>query len=103
MECTHTDQIREVEPSAQGYEECLKSGDTWVHLRMCLTCGHVGCCDLSKNSMRPNTFMRPTILSCSHLRKVRTGGGALWMLCTFEHQAFFGIMHGVTSDNGCAH
>jgi len=32
-----------------GCEECLKSGDTWVHLRLCLECGHVGCCDSSKN------------------------------------------------------
>ena len=46
--CTHTDQISEdVEPSAQGCEECLQLGDTWVHLRECLTCGHVGCCDSS--------------------------------------------------------
>jgi uncharacterized UBP type Zn finger protein len=48
--CTHTDQIREVIPSANGCEECLKTGDTWVALRMCLVCGHVGCCDSSKNT-----------------------------------------------------
>ena len=47
--CTHADQIREVTPSADGCEECLAVGDTWVHLRLCLTCGHVGCCDDSKN------------------------------------------------------
>ena len=47
--CTHLDTIREVTPSALGCEECLKMGDTWVHLRMCLECGHVGCCDSSKN------------------------------------------------------
>jgi hypothetical protein len=40
--CTHLDQIHDVQPSAQGYEECLQMGDTWVHLRECLTCGHVG-------------------------------------------------------------
>ena len=33
----------------EGCEECLQSGDSWVHLRMCLLCGHVGCCDSSKN------------------------------------------------------
>ena len=38
-----------VQPSADGCEDCLKTGDTWVHLRMCLECGHVGCCDSSKN------------------------------------------------------
>ena len=48
-ECTHLDQIDDVEPSAEGCEECLRIGDTWVHLRKCLTCGHVGCCNSSKN------------------------------------------------------
>lgn len=47
--CGHLDQIRPVFPSAAGCEECLADGDDWVHLRMCLTCGHVGCCDTSKN------------------------------------------------------
>lgn len=47
--CTHTDQIRDVQPSAQGCEDCLRIGDSWVHLRECLSCGHVGCCDSSKN------------------------------------------------------
>jgi len=32
-------------PSGDGCEECLKSGSKWVELRICLTCGHVGCCD----------------------------------------------------------
>ncbi len=48
-ECTHLDQVREVTPSADGCEDCLAIGDTWVHLRMCLICGHIGCCDSSKN------------------------------------------------------
>jgi uncharacterized UBP type Zn finger protein len=47
--CTHLDQIQDVEPNTRGCEECLKMGDTWVHLRLCLSCGHVGCCDDSKN------------------------------------------------------
>ena len=47
--CTHEDQIRDVTPSAEGCEDCLKTGDKWVHLRLCLVCGHVGCCDNSKN------------------------------------------------------
>ena len=49
MACQHLDQIQEVTPSAQGCEDCLKSGGRWVHLRICLTCGHVGCCDSSPN------------------------------------------------------
>ena len=48
--CTHQDQIRKVKPSAKGCEGCLKAGDPWVQLRMCLTCGKVGCCDTSKNT-----------------------------------------------------
>ena len=47
--CIHLDQIMNPKPHAGGCEECLKSGDTWVHLRLCETCGHVGCCDSSKN------------------------------------------------------
>jgi uncharacterized UBP type Zn finger protein len=48
-ECAHVQLIQAVTPGAQGCEECLKLGDTWVHLRLCLICGHVGCCDNSKN------------------------------------------------------
>jgi uncharacterized UBP type Zn finger protein len=47
--CTHLDQIHDVTPSGDGCKECLETGDTWVHLRLCLSCGHVGCCDSSKN------------------------------------------------------
>lgn len=48
-ECSHRGEIRKVSPSAAGCEDCLKSGDSWVHLRMCLVCGYVGCCNDSKN------------------------------------------------------
>ncbi len=47
--CEHVAEIRDVTPNTQGCEECLQSGDRWVHLRVCLTCGHVGCCDNSPN------------------------------------------------------
>jgi uncharacterized UBP type Zn finger protein len=48
--CTHLDQIRVVPPdSVGGCEDCLRTGDRWVHLRVCLTCGQVGCCDSSPN------------------------------------------------------
>jgi len=47
--CTHLDQIKNPKPHSRGCEECLKMGDTWVHLRLCESCGHVGCCDSSKN------------------------------------------------------
>jgi len=47
--CVHLNTIRPVKPSANGCEDCLKTGDEWVHLRMCLQCGHAGCCDSSPN------------------------------------------------------
>jgi uncharacterized UBP type Zn finger protein len=47
--CTHLDQIEAVRPSGDGCEECLRTGGTWVHLRLCMSCGHVGCCDSSPN------------------------------------------------------
>ncbi len=47
--CTHAGSLRGVQPTAPGCEECLRMGDAWVHLRLCMTCGHVGCCDSSKN------------------------------------------------------
>ena len=57
--CTHLDQIRNVKPGTpNGCEECLKMGDTWVHLRLCLECGHVGCCDSSKNKHATKHFHR---------------------------------------------
>jgi hypothetical protein len=54
--CSHLHAIRDVKPSARGCEECLKSGDEWVHLRICRTCGHVGCCDQSKNKHATKHF-----------------------------------------------
>lgn len=45
--CTHLDQVKleELPESVDGCEYCLRSGGRWLHLRICLTCGHVGCCD----------------------------------------------------------
>ena len=49
-ECTHLDQVHDVRArTPDGCEECLRIGSTWVHLRLCLGCGHVGCCDNSPN------------------------------------------------------
>jgi hypothetical protein len=49
VQCTHLDQIRDVTPSSTGCQQCLELGDSWVHLRMCMTDGLVACCDSSKN------------------------------------------------------
>ena len=47
--CEHVAQIRDVQPSSEGCEDCLKIGGRWLHLRECLICGHVACCDSSPN------------------------------------------------------
>ena len=51
--CTHLQEADRrttgIKPSGHGCVECLKAGGEWVHLRLCLTCGHVGCCDNSPN------------------------------------------------------
>ena len=54
--CSHLDTIRTVKPSARGCEECLKLGSPWVHLRLCRTCGHVGCCDSSPHKHATKHF-----------------------------------------------
>jgi uncharacterized UBP type Zn finger protein len=45
-----------LEPSSRGCKECLESGGRWVHLRLCMTCGHVGCCDSSPNKHASRHF-----------------------------------------------
>ncbi|MDT8307496.1 MAG: UBP-type zinc finger domain-containing protein [Anaerolineae bacterium] len=47
--CGHLAHARDVTPSTDGCEECIQLGDKWVHLRMCLICGHVGCCSSSRH------------------------------------------------------
>ena len=47
--CVHADAIHPVPPPGSGCETCLEIGDTWVHLRQCLTCGRTLCCDDSPN------------------------------------------------------
>lgn len=57
--CEHLEELRNVTPrTPEGCEECLKMGDTWFHLRVCETCGHVGCCDNSKNKRATKHFHR---------------------------------------------
>jgi uncharacterized UBP type Zn finger protein len=47
--CTHLDQVKitELPEEVEGCEDCLATGTAWLHLRICLECGHVGCCDSS--------------------------------------------------------
>lgn len=66
--CAHLDliQITELPEAVEGCEECLKTGDPWLHLRICLGCGKVGCCDSSPNqhaSRHARTVGHPLIRS----------------------------------------
>ena len=64
--CSHLGQIQEVAPSSNGCEACRAVGDTWVHLRLCMICGNVACCDDSKNrhaSKHAQAARHPVIMS----------------------------------------
>jgi uncharacterized UBP type Zn finger protein len=81
--CTHLDQINDVEPSAAGCEECLQSGDYWIHLRLCLTCGHVGCCDSS-----PNQHARKHAHDTGHPLIQSFEPGERWIYCYIDDLTF---------------
>ena len=57
--CVHIRRVNpEIHGSTKGCEECEKTGSQWVHLRLCLTCGHVGCCDDSINKHATKHFKK---------------------------------------------
>ena len=74
--CTHLNMVRDVLPrTPRGCEECLKMGGSWVHLRLCMTCGHVGCCDQS-----PGQHATAHYHSTGHplIRSFEPGEGWAW-------------------------
>jgi uncharacterized UBP type Zn finger protein len=75
--CAHRDQIRDVTRGSAGCEQCLALGDTWVHLRMCLTCGLVGCCDSSKNR-HASRHARESAPGHQIIRSLEPGERWLW-------------------------
>jgi uncharacterized UBP type Zn finger protein len=75
--CAHIDQIRDVTPTSRGCEQCLALGDTWVHLRMCMTCGTVGCCDSSKNT-HAHRHAREQAPGHQIIRSMQPGEDWLW-------------------------
>ncbi len=80
--CTHADQILVSRPDPaqiEGCEECLKVGGWWVHLRVCLTCGHIGCCDNS-----PNTHARRHYQENSHPIIQSGEQGEDWKYCFID-------------------
>ena len=74
--CTHLDLVRDVTPNTPGCEEWLKTGGWWVHLRLCLTCGHVGCCDQS-----PGRHASRHVVETKHLVIRSLEPGEDWGYC----------------------
>ena len=84
--CTHLDSIQVDAPSREdvpGCEECLKIGGTWVHLRVCRTCGKVGCCDSS-----PNQHASKHALADQHPIVTSLEPGEDWSWCYVDEVAF---------------
>ena len=83
--CTHTDQIELVDlpETIAGCEDCLATGGRWLHLRMCMTCGKIGCCDSS-----PNRHASKHAAEVDHpvLRSVEPGEE--WSWCAIDEFAF---------------
>ncbi|HEY3445825.1 MAG TPA: UBP-type zinc finger domain-containing protein [Myxococcales bacterium] len=73
--CEHLRKSHPLPPKSNGCEECLKTGDSWVHLRECLSCGHVYCCDSSKNKHASAHFRQS-----AHpvMRSIEPGEGWRW-------------------------
>jgi uncharacterized UBP type Zn finger protein len=83
--CTHLDQVELLEPPGEiaGCEECLATGGSWVHLRMCQTCGRIGCCDSS-----PGRHASRHAREAEHpvLRSVEPGED--WSWCVIDELMF---------------
>src|SRR5438445_332058 len=73
--CSHLKQIKFKSTDTDVCEDCIKTGDSWVHLRLCLECGHVGCCDSSKNKHATKHFHRT-----KHplIRSIEPGEAWIW-------------------------
>ena len=84
MQCTHLETIKYDLPNKiDGCDECLQSGDSWVHLRLCTSCGHIGCCDSSKNRHATKHFRQtqhPILRSAE--------AGEEWFWCYVDNVMF---------------
>jgi len=81
-ECTHLDQIRVRDTKTHVCEDCIKIGGRWVHLRLCLQCGHVACCDSS-----PNKHATKHYHSTKHPLVRSIEPGESWMWCYVDQVA----------------
>jgi uncharacterized UBP type Zn finger protein len=73
--CAHLDTVKITNPATHVCAECVKLHDSWVHLRLCLECGNVGCCDASKNKHATKHFR-----STKHplIRSIEPGESWVW-------------------------
>lgn len=92
-DCTHLGQIKITQTDTSVCQDCVKTGDHWVHLRMCLICGHVGCCDSSKNRHATRHFHET-----SHPLVRSIEPGERWMWC-YVDQALAGEVPKVSGGN----
>jgi hypothetical protein len=82
--CTHLDQVAVPRPDqVAGCEECLKIGGRWVHLRVCRTCGKVGCCDSS-----PNKHASHHAREAEHAIMTSVEPDEYWSYCAVDDVAF---------------
>lgn len=82
-DCPHLASIQQVIPSADGCEDCLRIGGEWLHLRLCLSCGHVGCCDES-----PNRHATAHFRSSDHPMMRSFEPGETWLWCFVDQLGF---------------
>jgi uncharacterized UBP type Zn finger protein len=81
--CTHLDEVDDVTPSSAGCEDCIPIGARWVHLRVCMVCGHVGCCDSS-----PNRHATAHFHGTTHPLIQSYEPGEDWWWCFLDEVAF---------------
>ena len=82
--CTHLDEIAVERPeSVAGCEDCLAIGGRWMHLRVCLSCGHIGCCDSS-----PNRHATAHVAATAHPLVQSVEPGETWCWCYVDEVAF---------------
>jgi len=91
--CSHLDEIvlRELPAAVDGCEDCLKAGDKWLHLRICLSCGHVGCCDSS-----PNRHATAHARATSHAIIRSLEPGEDWSWCYADRVGF--VVDGIAGE-----
>jgi len=81
--CEHIQEAREFHVEERVCLECIKMGDRWVHLRMCLICGQVGCCDSSKNKHATKHYQATT-----HAVMRSIEPGEAWAWCYVDEIAY---------------